>query len=134
MTDIASLVKEHQQIKAHLEVQDKLYSEYKKPYNEKLEQIQAQITTLMTAQGLKSLKTDDGTAILSEIMSLKIKPDERTEYIDWCLEQWDAFGGEMLQISSPKVDAVRAYMDANEGRLPPHIESSTMLRFSIRKV
>lgn len=133
MTDIAALVSEHQQIKAAHEADLKRFSEHWKPGMERLEQIQAQITADMTDQGIKSFKTDTGTAILSEINTTKIKPDERDAYIDMCLDHWDEFGGEMLQISAPKVDAVRTYMDAHEGQLPPHIELSTILRFSIRK-
>jgi len=133
MTDIAALVTEHQQIRAHLDAQSKVFSNYCKPYNDRIEQIQAAITASMTEQGIKSFKTDTGTAILSEINTAKIKPDERDEYIDMCLEHWDDFGGEMLQISTPKAEAVRNYMDAHEGHLPPHIEMNTILRFSIRK-
>ena len=134
MTDIASLVAEHQKIRAHLDAQSKVFSEYCKPYNERIEQIQAAITAAMTEQGLKSVKTDTGTAILSEINTAKIKPDERDAYIDMCMDHWQEFGGELLQIGAPKAEAVRHYMDANNGMLPPHIELSTVLRFSIRKV
>lgn len=133
MTDIATLVAEHQQIRAHLAAQDKIYADYKKPYNERIEQIEALITTTMTEQSIKSFKTDTGTAILSEIPTAKIKPDERDAYIDMCLENWDEFGGEMMQIGAPKAEAVRHYMDAHQGQLPSHIEMNTILRFSIRK-
>lgn len=133
MTDIASLVSEHQNIKAAHEADLKKFNTHWKPALERIEQIQAAITAAMTEQGIKSFKTDTGTAILSEINTAKIKPDERDAYIDMCLDSWDDFGGEMLQIGAPKADAVRAYMDAHEGKLPPHIEMSTFLRFSIRK-
>ena len=134
MTDIAALVSEHQQICAQLDAQQKTFATYCKPYNERIEQIQAAITASMTEQGIKSFKTDTGTAILSEINTAKIKPDERDAYIDMCLENWQEFGGEMMQIGAPKAEAVRHYMDEHGGRTPPHIEMSTVLRFSIRKV
>ena len=133
MTDIASLVKQRQQIRYWLDAQQKLFGDYCAPYNDQMAKLDAEITAAMTEAGIKSLKTDTGTAILSEITTAKIKPDERDAYIDLCLENWDEFGGEMLQIGAPKAEAVRAYMDAHEGQLPPHIEISTMLRFSIRK-
>ena len=133
MTDIAQLVAEHQQIRAHLDAQEKIFKDYKKPYNERIEQIQAAITAAMTEQGIKSFKTDTGTAILSQIDQARIKPDERDAYIDMCMEHWDAFGGEMLQIMAPKAEAVRNYMDGHDGQLPPHVEMSTTFRFSIRK-
>ena len=77
MTDIASLVAEHQKIRTHLDAQDKIYSEYKKPYNERMEQIQALITSAMTEQGIKSFKTDTGTAILSTIVTPKIQDETK---------------------------------------------------------
>ena len=133
MTDIAALVVEYQQIKDAHEVDLKKFNDHWKPAMERLEAIQAQITASMTEQGIKSFRTDTGTAILSEINTAKIKPDERDAYIDMCLDSWDEFGGEMLQIGAPKADAVRSYMDEHSGALPPHIELSTFLRFSIRK-
>ena len=133
MIDIATLVEEHQKIKSYLEGESKRFSEFCKPYNERIEQIQAAVSAAMTEQGIKSLKTDHGTPILSEITSAKIIPDERDAYIDMCLENWDAFGGEMLVIGAPKADAVRSYMDAHEGQLPPHIVIDKFFRFSIRK-
>ena len=133
MTDIATLVQEHQKIRAHLDAQSKQFQAYCKPYNERIEQIHAAITAAMTEQGIKSLKTEFGTPILSEITTAKIRPDERDAYIDFCLENWDEIGGELLQIGAPKAEAVRNYMDAHEGQLPPHVDMTTMLRFSIRK-
>lgn len=130
MTDIAALVTEYQQIRAHLDAQQKLFSDYCKPYNEKLEQLQAQITATMTAQGIKSFKTDTGTAILSTIVTPKIL--DETKYLDWILEDWDRRGA-MLKIGPPLKDALTEYMDANDGALPPNIETSSMVRFSIRK-
>lgn len=131
--NIASLVEEHQKIRTAYEADEKRFSEHWKKARERMAQIQAEITAAMTEQGVKSVKTDVGTAILSERTSAKIKADERDAFIDMCLDHWDEFGGEMLQIGAPKADAVRAYMDAHQGQTPPHVEISTMLTFSIRK-
>ena len=131
--NISALIAERQKIKEAHEADQRKFSEHWRPAIERMSQIDAQITAAMHEQGTKSIKTDFGTAILSEIMTPKIKQDERDAYIDWCLDRWDEFGGEMLQIGAPKSDAVRAYMDANNGQLPPHVDVSTMLRFSIRK-
>lgn len=133
MTDISSLVKQRQEVRAFLEQQQAAFSDYCKPHNEKIAQLDAQITAAMTEQGIKSLKTDWGTAILSQIDTAKIKPEERDAYIDLCLDHWSDFGGEMLQVGPPKAEAVRNYMDAHGGHLPPHIEMSTIMRFSVRK-
>lgn len=133
MTNIASLVEQRQKIKAAHEADLAKFTAHWKPALEELQKIDNQITAAMHEQGLKSVKTDVGTAILSEITTAKIKLDEREAYIDMCLDSWDEFGGEMLQIGAPKADAVRAYMDSHEGQMPPHVEISTLLRFSVRK-
>ena len=130
MTDIASLVSEHQKIRAHIDVQQKVFSDYCKPYNERMEQIQALITSAMTEQGIKSFKTDTGTAILSTIVTPKLL--DETKYLDWVLEDWDHRGA-MLKIGPPLKDALTEYMDTNNGALPPNIETSSIVRFSIRK-
>lgn len=130
MIDIAALVSEHQKIKAHVDAQSKVFADYCKPYNEKMEQISAQITAAMTEQGVKSVKTDTGTAILSTIVTPKIL--DREKYLDWVLDDWNSRGA-MLQIGNPQKDALTEYMDANNGALPPNIETSSILRFSIRK-
>lgn len=128
--DIAALVKEYQDIRAHLEAQSKLFAEYSKPYNAQLELIEAQIKMAMTEQGVKSVKTDTGTVILSTITTPKVLDKEK--FLDWVLENWDQYGA-MLQISAPQKDALQEYMDANDNRLPPAVDVSSFVRFSIRK-
>lgn len=131
--NIASLVEQRQKIKAAHEADLAKFNEHWKSALDQMQQIDNQITAAMTEQGVKSIKTEVGTAILSEITTAKIKPDERDAYIDYCLANWDEIGGEMLQIGAPKADAVRAYMDAHDGQPPPHVAIDRMLRFSIRK-
>lgn len=133
MTNISSLIEERQKLRGAHDADLKKFSDHWRPALERIAQIDAAITAAMHEQGTKSIKTDYGTAILSEILTPRIKQDERDAYIDYCLDNWDEIGGEMLQVGAPKTDAVRAYMDAHNGQLPPHIEVSTMLRFSIRK-
>jgi len=130
MIDIAALVEQHQKIKAFLEAQQKAFQEYCQPYNEQIEQIHAQITAAMTEQGIKSLKTEFGTPILSTVVTPKVV--DKMAFLDWVLEAWDE-RGEMLQIGTPLKETITSYMDAHEGQLPPNIETTSILRFSIRK-
>ena len=130
MTDIASLVLEYQQLKASHEADQDKFNEHWKPALEKLNKIATDIQGAMTEQGIKSFKTDTGTAILSTIVTPKILDKEK--FLDFVLEDWDNRGA-MLQISAPQKDALQEYMDANENRLPPAVDVSTFVRFSIRK-
>lgn len=130
MTDIATLVAEHQQIRQHLDVQEETFKKYKEPYAKRLEELQAQISATMTQQGIKSFKTDTGTAILSTIVSPRLL--DKTKFLDWVLDDWDNRGA-MLQIGTPLKETITEFMDANNGNLPPFVETSSMVRFSIRK-
>ena len=58
---------------------------------------------------------------------------ERDDYLDFCLDKWQEFGNELLQLGPPKAEAVRNYMQEHEGQLPPHVEITTAFRFSVRK-
>ena len=129
-TDIAALVIQYQQIKLHVEQQSAQFAAYCKPYNEQIEHIGQQIQAAMIEQGVKSVKTDTGTAILSTIVTPKVIDKEK--FLDFVLEDWDNRGA-MLQIGAPQKDALQEYQDANENRLPPAVEISTFTRFSIRK-
>lgn len=130
MTDIATLVARHQEIRAHLDAQDAQYNAYKKPYLDEQIEIQKQIHEMMLEQGVKSFKTDTGTAILSTITTPKVTDKEK--YLDFVLDNWDKYGA-MLQIGAPQKDALQEYMDANENQLPPFVTVENFVRFSIRK-
>ena len=130
MPDIASLVLEYQQLKASHEADQKKFNDHWKPALEKLDKLAQTIQGAMTEQGIKSFKTDTGTAILSTITTPKILDKEK--FLDFVLENWDAYGA-MLQIGAPQKDALQEYMDANENRLPPAVDVTLFTRFSIRK-
>lgn len=130
MTDIASLVARHQEIKAHLDAQETVFTAYKKPYVDEQKEIESKCQVIMLEQGSKSVKTDYGTAILSTIVTPKVT--DREKFLDFVLEDWDNRGA-MLQIGAPQKDALQEFQDANENRLPPAVEISTFTRFSIRK-
>ena len=130
MTDLTALVSERQQIRTFLEQQQAAFAEFCKPHNEKMQQLDAQITATMTEQGIKSFKTDTGTAILSTIVTPKVTDKEK--FLDWVLEDWDSRGA-MLQIATPLKETITDYMDQHEGQLPPNIETTSRQQFSIRK-
>lgn len=130
MTDIAKLVARHQEIKAHLDAQDAQYAAYKKPYLDEQIEIQGKIHAAMLEQGVKSVRTDTGTAILTTITTPKVTDKEK--FLDFVLENWDKCGA-MLQIGAPQKDALQEYMDAHDNNLPPFVTVENFVRFSIRK-
>jgi hypothetical protein len=126
----AALVNEYQKIKAAHEADQAKFNAHWKPALEKLAEIATQIQATMTEQGVKSFKTDTGTAILSTITTPKVLDKE--QYLDWVLANWDDYGA-MLQIGQPQKDALQEYMDANDNKLPPFVTVENFVRFSIRK-
>lgn len=130
MTDIAKLVARHQEIKAHLDAQDTQYAAYKKPYLDEQIEIQGKIHAAMLEQGVKSVRTDTGTAILTTITTPKVTDKEK--FLDFVLENWDKCGS-MLQIGAPNKAALQEYMDAHDNNLPPFVTVENFVRFSIRK-
>jgi len=138
MADAASLIAEHKQIENHLKAQDKIYAEYKKPYQERQEAIKADLLNMLNElnagkpEGKRaSLSTDAGTAYLSTIITPRIKEGTKEDYLDWVLADWDQRGS-MLQIGAPQKDAIQEYMDNNDGRLPPFVETTSFTRVNIR--
>ncbi len=58
---------------------------------------------------------------------------DNNEYLDYCLENWEDGGNEMLQLRAPQVTAFRAYMDKNEGKLPPGTAVAVNTSVNIRR-
>lgn len=132
-----ALIAEYNKITDHLAAQDKVYSEYKKPYNDRL----AEITNTLHAQLLEmnqgkpegkraSISTDHGTAYLSTILTPKWT--DKTAGLDWVLLDWDNRGA-MLQIMAPQKAALQEYQDANNGALPPFVEVTPFVKCNIRR-
>lgn len=141
-------------IVAHFEVDDftaaetKRFAEFLKPYRERDEAIKAKLFEMIQALGKsgKGLKTDAGTAYMSTIVTPKISeqgapymsPDVaprfgRTAFLDFCLDNWDTFGNEALQIGAPQKDAIEQYRQTHDGALPPGVEITSFTRVNIRR-
>jgi len=131
---VASLVEERQKLKGFLEQAQARFAEACRPHHERIAAIDSQCMQMMQQQGVKSLKTEFGTAIISQTDTCRIRDGQRDQFLDFCLDHWEDFGGAMLQIGAPKAEAVREYMQLKQGALPPHTEISSRLSFSVRKV
>lgn len=111
-SSLATLVEEWQRIKAHLTTQAKAYAEYAAPYNERKAAIENQLHAFLNENKLDSSKTEFGT--FHKIHSTTAKIVDRTVFLDWCLENWDAFGNELLQIGAPQITAFKAFMETRK--------------------
>lgn len=115
-----ALVAEHQQLTAHLKAEAKRFSEFMAPYNARKLEIENQLHAFLNENKLDSLKTDVGTAY--KIHSTTPKIVDRTKYLDWCLDQWDEIGNELLQIGAPQVTAFKGYMEKRKTEIEAFIQ------------
>jgi hypothetical protein len=124
------LIKRHNEINEFVKAEGKKFSEYCKPFNAEMEQIENQLLALFQAQGVEKLSTEHGTAYTSTLMTPKVENFDVA--LDWAMENWNVLGMDMVQVR-PKVEALRTYMDNNGGKLPPGISVSYFTRLNIRR-
>jgi hypothetical protein len=127
------LIARHLAIKDHLAVQAKEFAAFCKPFKDEMDQIEAKLREMILAlgEGAESIKTNNGTAYTSLITTPGI--EDREKYLDYCLENWDSVGNEMLQLGKPQITAIKTYMDEHEGALPPGVKISTYQQLNIRR-
>lgn len=116
MTD-EERIKRYLELDDHIKAQSKAFTEYCKPFREEMQLIQQGFLAEFIAQKRESVRTDAGTAYSSTTMTPSVT--DSTEYLDFCLDNWEEGGNEMLQLRAPQVTAFRAFMDHNQGKLPP---------------
>ena len=135
----ATLIAEILKLDDWCDQQSSKFNEFLKPHREQIEalkmQLHEQLLKLNEAKDGEhpkaSISTSAGTAYLSTIVTPSIDGD-KTNFLDWCLEQWDARGA-MLQIGAPQKTALQEYQDSHNGQLPPHVKTSSFTRVNIRK-
>lgn len=128
-----SLIERYLQLRDHVEAQSKAFSEWAKPYRDEMEQIASKVHEMLLGLGgdKPSIKTAAGTAFTTTTKNPRVL--DRDEYIKWCLQNWQQYGNAMLQIGTPKVEAVNEFMDDHEGALPPFVKIEPFTKVSIRK-
>ncbi len=106
------------------------FNEWAKPRKERIEAIESEIRRRLLERGADSTRTDSGTAYFSDIMNVKI--EDREALFDFICDSWDSYGNDMLKLGAA-VGAVRTYMDANEGKVPPGLSISFFRRLNINR-
>jgi hypothetical protein len=124
------LVAEHFRIKDWIEGESKRFDEHIKPQRERMNQIAAELLAKLIQEGQESAKTQHGTAYISRLVTPKV--EDRTAFLDFCLENWEQGGNEMLQIGAPQKDALENYKQV-KGELPPGVTTSTFTKVNIRR-
>lgn len=131
------LIAEHNKIEDFLKTESKKFNDFCKPYIDRKEEISNKLHEMLLALNADkpenkraSFSTEHGTAYLSTIITPKVTDKEK--YLDWVLDNWPEYGA-MLQIGAPQKGSLQEYQDANDGKLPPFVETASFIRCNIRR-
>jgi len=106
---------------------EKALEEELKPYTSAMETIATAVLDLLNTQGSDSIKTDAGTAYVSELDSMKVA--DRDAFMEFIL----VTGETQLLNAAVAKDAVRDYMAEHQGQLPPGVEKSSIRKVNFRR-
>lgn len=116
-------------LKDKLALANEQFEQFVKPWKTAIQEAENKLLAMLNEQRLESIRGDAGTAYKSTITSYKIV--ERDKVLDLIMDNWDAFGNEMLMFNVQK-DAVRRYVEEN-GKLPDGLTSDSFVRLNIRR-
>lgn len=123
------LIEKHLALKAHIDERTAALEAELKPYKDGMAVIENALLDRLNERGSQNTKTDAGTAYKSEIMSAKVV--DRSAFLQVCMDAWDSFGADMLDVRATK-DAVRQFVIDN-GSPPPGLELSYRTNINIRR-
>lgn len=119
-------------VKLYVENRERL-SEMKKDYEaralvitQQQELLETYFLQQMQELGLKNIPTEFGTPYTSVLQKFSIK--DRTAFLDW-VKKSDAFD---VFTNSVNKTAVTAYMEANNGELPPGLAVAQVVNVNVR--
>lgn len=125
----------------------KILAAYVAPFKERMEEIDVELMTLLNQMGddKASISTDVGTAYKSHLLNVSIDPEGeayvnaageeqkgRMALLDFALDTWNEGGADLLLVQAQK-DAVRAHMDAHDGKPPPGLRINWFTRVNVRR-
>lgn len=131
MISAADLVQEHIKLDDWIAAETKRFTDHVASVKKRMEEIKSILLGLLNEQKQNSASTDHGTYYISTIMTPKVT--DRDAYLKFIGDNWNTFGGDMLQISAPQKDALKNYMEENKDAVPPGVEVSYFNRLNIRR-
>lgn len=123
------LIAENHKITDLIKAAQAKFEEWAVPHKTRLKEIEDDLFKRLAERGSDSTKTDAGTAYISNLASVKI--EDSAKLFDFAADNWETYGDEIkLSIG---IKAVRAWMDENNGELPPGISLSKYARLNINR-
>ncbi len=143
----SELIAEHNRINDEIKSANKKFAELLEPYKTRLEAVDGALLALLNALGgteKANLSTEHGTAYISHLLNVSVDPEQeyvnangekqagRMALLDFCLENWDEIGQDLLLVQ-PQKDAVKTWMEEHEGNPPPGLKISWFSRVNVRR-
>ena len=125
-----ALIAENFKIEDLIKAAQAKFNEWAEPHKFRLKEIEDTLFARLAERKADSTKTDSGTAYISNILNTKI--ENREANIDFMMDNWEAWGSDMIQVNVTK-DAVKRYLDENNGVLPPGVSISHFSRLNIKR-
>lgn len=123
------LIAENHQIEAWIKQATEKLNDWAKPHKERLKEIENDLFARLNERGSSSTSTDAGTAYISTLMNTKV--EDATKLFDFLADHWDEYGAD-IQINLSK-DAVKRFMEASSGHVPPGMSISHFSRINIKR-
>src|SRR5260370_24950126 len=105
-TDL-ELIEKYLEFKDHVDKETAAFEAGMKLYKDGMELIENVFLARLNERGADNTKTDAGTAYKSRIM--KVKVADRDAYLKFCLDNWNEYGSDMLQVGTIK-DPIKRYI------------------------
>lgn len=146
ITDDA-LMQRYFDLKNWIESEEKRFKTHLAPHENEMKVIEQEFLKRLNDRGADSTKSEHGTAYKSTLLNVSISPEGTTIYgrvgeeqrfegrealLEAALDNWGVWGSEMLMISAQK-DAVKRYMEENNGQPPPGVKTAYFTRVNIRR-
>lgn len=123
----ADLIGRYIQLRDHIEAVTKQFEASLVPYKEAMEAISGAVSAEIERLDGQSIKTEQGTAYRSEWTAVKVA--DREAFMDF------VFDGrrEGFVTNATSKEAVKEYMDAHNGQLPPGINFTSGYKTLFRR-
>jgi hypothetical protein len=120
------LIAKHFELETVLKRREEDRDKEDKPFKDAITTIKAVLQQRLIERGANHTSCDAGTAYLVDILNVKVT--DRAEFIKYAFN-----GGDDMLLASAQKDAVKTYMQMNNGENPPGVETSVFTRLNIRR-
>lgn len=122
-----ALIKKYVELRDWLKDDDEKNAKRQEPYKKAMQAIEGALAIALRDTGAESIKTEFGTVYTTRILTAKVA--DREAFLTYVLE----YGETDFLTSAVSKDAVKAYMEKNDGQFPPGIEVGYMQNVNIRR-